>query len=80
MGLIRDNTLSELKAPVERDETYITKVADVIKASGMMDKVIVSGFGHSLLRDLKNYLPELKVGVLMHVMVLTFTPIARYLC
>ncbi len=54
----------ELKAPVERDESYIIKVADVIKASGVMDKVIVSGFDHSLLRDLKHYLPELKVGAL----------------
>ncbi len=54
----------ELKAPVERDESYIIKVADTIKASGVMDKVIVSGFDHTLLRDLKNYLPELKVGAL----------------
>ncbi len=39
----------ELKAPVERDDSYITKVADTIRDSSVMDKVIVSGFDHSLI-------------------------------
>ena len=55
----------ELKAPVERDDTYITKVADTIRDSGVMDKVIVSGFDHSLLKELKEYNPDIRVGTLI---------------
>lgn len=54
----------ELKAPVNRSIPYVELVAEAIKASGLTDKIIVSAFDHTLLRDMKKILPEIRVGAL----------------
>ncbi len=54
----------ELKAPMDRTIPYVGPVAQAIRASGMMEKIIVSAFDHSLLRDIKAILPDLRVGAL----------------
>lgn len=54
----------ELKAPMDRTIPYVAPVAQAIRASGMMEQIIVSAFDHSLLRDIKALLPDLRVGAL----------------
>lgn len=54
----------ELKAPMDRSIPYVEQVAQAIRASGRMEKIIVSAFDHSLLRDIKAILPALRVGAL----------------
>jgi len=54
----------ELKAPMDRSIPYVKPVAEAIEASGLGEKIIVSAFDHSLLRELKQYLPEQRVGAL----------------
>lgn len=54
----------ELKAPLDRSIPYVEPVARALRDSGYLDRIIVSAFDHSLLRDLKRLLPQLKVGAL----------------
>lgn len=54
----------ELKAPLSRDINYVEQVAAEIRKSGLQEKIIVSAFDHSLLRQLKQLAPEIKVGAL----------------
>lgn len=54
----------ELKAPMNRSIPYVQPVADAIAASGLQEKIIVSAFDHTLLREMKQYLPSLRVGAL----------------
>ncbi len=54
----------ELKAPMDRTIPYVEPVAQAIRQSGYMSKIIVSAFDHSLLRQLKALEPELRVGAL----------------
>ena len=54
----------ELKAPADRSIPYVATVARAIEESGMAGEIIVSSFDHSLLREMKGYLPQLRVGAL----------------
>lgn len=54
----------ELKAPLSRENRYVEQVAEEIEKSGLQDKIIVSAFDHSLLRQLKQLSPQIKVGAL----------------
>lgn len=54
----------ELKAPMDRTIPYVGPVAQAIRDSGRMEQIIVSAFDHSLLRDIKALLPDLRVGAL----------------
>ncbi len=58
----------ELKAPMNREISYVKPVADAIKKSGIQDKIIISAFDHNLLREMKEYLPEVRVGALTSVL------------
>ena len=55
----------ELKAPMDRNIPYVKMVADAVVKSGLMDKIIISAFDHSLLNEMKKYNSEIKVGVLI---------------
>lgn len=54
----------ELKAPMDRSIPYVELVAKAIKDAGLTDRIIVSAFDHTLLRDIKKILPKLRVGAL----------------
>ena len=55
----------ELKAPADRSVPYAVPVADAIASSGFAGNVIVSSFDHSLLREVKDSHPEIRVGILV---------------
>jgi glycerophosphoryl diester phosphodiesterase len=55
----------ELKAPVDRSVPYAVPVADAIASSGFAGNVIVSSFDHSLLKEVKDSHPEIRVGILV---------------
>lgn len=61
----------ELKAPLDRSVPYVEEVAKAIEKSGMIDKIIISAFDHSLLKEVKQFLPDIKVGAL------TFPPLEK---
>ena len=54
----------ELKAPMSREINYVEQVAREIQKSGLQDKIIVSAFDHTLLRQMKQLAPDVKVGTL----------------
>ena len=54
----------ELKAPMSRDVNYVEQVAREIRKSGLQDRIIVSAFDHTLLRQMKQLAPDVKVGTL----------------
>lgn len=54
----------ELKAPVNRTVPYVEPVARAIRTAGMEDRVRISSFDHSLLREMKSLLPAVRVGAL----------------
>jgi len=54
----------ELKAPMDRTIPYVGPVAQALKESGMVESIILSAFDHTLLRDMKAILPEVKVAAL----------------
>lgn len=54
----------ELKAPMSREINYVEQVACAIRSSGLQEKIIVSAFDHTLLRQMKQLAPDVKVGAL----------------
>jgi len=54
----------ELKAPPDRGVPYVEMVARALRAAGMEDRVRISSFDHSLLREMKSILPAVRVGAL----------------
>lgn len=54
----------ELKAPMNKDIPYVKMVSDSVMRSGLIDKVIISSFDPRLLREMKKYNPEIRVGIL----------------
>lgn len=54
----------ELKAPLDRTIPYVEPVAKAIGDAGMTEKVIISAFDHSLLGEMKQLLPDIRVGAL----------------
>lgn len=54
----------EMKAPVIRDDDFLTRVLEEIQTQGLVDRMILIAFNHELLRQAKERLPQLRVGVL----------------
>ena len=54
----------ELKAPLTRAVPFVKAVTDAIRTHGMTERVVVSAFDHNLLREVKRFCPDLRVGVL----------------
>ena len=54
----------ELKAPRDKGRPFAVPVADAIASSGYSENIIVSSFQHSLLKEVKESHPEIKVGAL----------------
>ncbi len=54
----------ELKAPVDRSIPYVEMVVEAVKAHDMVEQTIISAFDHSLLKQVKELCPELRVGAL----------------
>ena len=54
----------ELKAPLSREIRYVERVAQEIRKSGLQKKIIVSAFDHTLLQQMKQLAPEIRVGAL----------------
>jgi len=55
----------ELKAPMDRSIPYVKQVAEAIQRAELTDKILISAFDHSLLKEMKEILPEIKVGALI---------------
>ncbi len=54
----------ELKAPLDGSLAFARSVTEAVKAHGMTDRVVISAFDHSLLREVKRCCASLRVGVL----------------
>lgn len=54
----------EMKAPFDRTVPFVKIVTDAVKAHGMTESVVISAFDHDLLREVKLYSPEMRVGIL----------------
>ena len=52
----------ELKAPVDRTVPYVEMVVEAVKAHDMVEQTVISAFDHSLLRQVKELCPKLRVG------------------
>ena len=56
----------ELKSPLEDDPDFVPRVLDAVRAAGLTDRLTLISFHHSQLRQAKQLMPELKVGVLVY--------------
>lgn len=54
----------ELKSAVDQDPDFVPRVVDTVVDAGMTDKVMITAFNHDLLRQVKEYMPEIRVGAL----------------
>lgn len=54
----------EMKAPVIRDDDFLSRVLEEVEAQELTDRLILIAFNHELLRQAKERLPQLRVGVL----------------
>ena len=56
----------ELKATIDNDPDFVPRVIEEIRAADITDRLVVISFNHDLLRQAKQLMPELKVGVLVY--------------
>ena len=56
----------ELKATMNNDPEFVPRVLEVLQQTGMVERVILISFNHTLLRQAKQLLPELRVGALVY--------------
>lgn len=56
----------ELKATIDNDSDFVPRVIEEIRAADITDRLVVISFNHDLLRQAKQLMPELKVGVLVY--------------
>ena len=54
----------ELKSTMDNDPEFVPRVLEVLRQTEMVEQVILVSFNHALLRQAKQLMPELKVGVL----------------
>lgn len=54
----------ELKAPIDRSIPFVEKVIDAVKCHHMEEKIVLSAFDHSLLRQSKRICPQIRVAAL----------------
>lgn len=55
----------EIKAPPHRAKHSVLPIAEMIASSGYSERIIVSSFDHSILKDAKNAYPDLHIGALV---------------
>ena len=55
---------SELKAPADRSIPFVPRVVDEILRRNLLDRALISAFDHSLLAQVKEICPQLRVGCL----------------
>lgn len=65
----------ELKAPVDQTVPYVEMVVGAVKAHDMVEQTVISAFDHSLLRQVKEVCPKLRVGGLTASAGLTKNPL-----
>lgn len=56
----------ELKSTMDNDPEFVPRVLEVIRELDMADQMIVVSFNHDLLRQVKQLMPELRVGALLY--------------
>ena len=56
----------ELKATMDNDPDFVPRVLEVLQQTEMVEQVILVSFNHTLLRQAKQLLPELRVGALVY--------------
>lgn len=56
----------EMKSPIDNDPEFLPRVIEAIRAADMGDRLILISFNHEMLRQAKELMPELKVGVLLY--------------
>ena len=54
----------EMKAPIRSDPEFVPRIVDSIRASGLSDRLLLVSFRHDLLKQAKDLMPELRIGVL----------------
>lgn len=54
----------EMKAPVIKDADFLPRVLEEIQQLELVDRIILVAFNHELLRQAKEVLPQLRVGIL----------------
>ena len=54
----------ELKAPILPDPSFVPRVVEQIRASGLGERLLLVSFRHDLLQQAKELMPELRVGIL----------------
>ena len=55
----------EMKATIDDDPDFVPRVIEEVRAANITDRLVVISFNHDLLRQAKQLMPELKVGVLV---------------
>ncbi len=56
----------ELKATIDNDPDFVPRVIEEIRAADITDRLVMISFNYDLLRQAKQLMPELKVGVLVY--------------
>lgn len=56
----------ELKSTMDNDPEFLPRVIEAIRQADMTDRLVLISFNHDLLRQAKQLMPELKVGVLLY--------------
>ena len=56
----------EMKSTMDNDPAFVSGVVDAIRAADIADRLVLISFNHDLLRQAKQLMPELKVGVLVY--------------
>ena len=54
----------ELKAPTDRSIPFVSRVVDEVVRRNLLDRALISAFDHSLLAQVKELCPQLRVGCL----------------
>ncbi len=55
-----------MKATIDDDPDFVPRVIEEVRAANITDRLVVISFNHDLLRQAKQLMPELKVGVLVY--------------
>ena len=55
-----------MKATIDDDPDFVPRVIEEVRAADITDRLVVISFNHDLLRQAKQLMPELKVGVLVY--------------
>ena len=59
----------ELKAPADRSIPFVSRVVDEVVRRNLLDRALISAFDHSLLAQVKELCPQLRVGCLTFIFV-----------